>query len=140
MYPELFESLHFSKRDLRYREISEPLQSTFHWIFDDPGPKFSRWLECDDPIFWISGKAGSGKSTMMKFVYDDPRTLAHLERTHRGPIALAGFFFHDRGESLQKSFIGLMRAILLQILEKFSGLVDIVIPTFKNIRLETRNS
>lgn len=133
IYAELFESLHYAKRDLRYHEISEPLQSTFHWVFDDPGPKFIDWLVSDNPLFWISGKAGSGKSTMMKFVYDDARTKAHIERSpHKySQIALAGFFFHDRGESLQKSFIGLLRAILFQILETFPPLVEFLIPTFK---------
>jgi len=69
---------------------------------------------------------------MMKFIYDDPRTREHLIRKlGKARMALAGFFFHDRGASLQKSFLGLLRAILLQILEKFPDLVDIAIPTYK---------
>jgi putative ribosome biogenesis GTPase RsgA len=34
-----------------------------------PSPKFADWLENDGGIYWIAGKAGSGKSTLMKYLW-----------------------------------------------------------------------
>ena len=44
--------------------------------------------------------------------------------------AMAGFFFHDRGTSLQKSLIGLLRGLLFQILCQYDDLVLKVLPMF----------
>lgn len=52
---------------------------TFQWVFhDDPTESsksntrdwssFPKWLESDEQVYWITGKAGSGKSTLMKFL------------------------------------------------------------------------
>ncbi|KAK5091855.1 hypothetical protein LTR70_001166 [Exophiala xenobiotica] len=41
---------------------------------------FTRWLmqSQDDTIFWISGKPGSGKSTLMKYIVSSPQTQHFL--------------------------------------------------------------
>ena len=45
-------------------------QNTFQWILNDEGPDtqlatgFSKWLKQERGVYWISGKAGSGKSTV----------------------------------------------------------------------------
>ena len=41
--------------------------------------KFVNWLAISDGIFHISGKLGSGKSTLMKLLYTHPRTRKELE-------------------------------------------------------------
>lgn len=41
--------------------------------------KFVNWLSFSDGIFHISGKLGSGKSTLMKLLYTHPRTGKELE-------------------------------------------------------------
>ena len=43
---------------------------------------------------------------------------------------MAGFFFHDRGTSLQKSLIGLLRGLLFQILCQYDDLVLKVLQMF----------
>ncbi|RYP38019.1 hypothetical protein DL766_001201 [Monosporascus sp. MC13-8B] len=35
---------------------------------------FIEWLKSDNDIYWIRGKAGSGKSTLVKFILSNPRT------------------------------------------------------------------
>lgn len=40
--------------------------------------KFTNWLSSGEGVFHISGKLGSGKSTLMKYLGDHPRTLANL--------------------------------------------------------------
>jgi hypothetical protein len=92
-YPEMFD---------RQQGIKSPYFKTFEWIFDEsPLPeldnqkpcawksglirnreamkgKSSRWLRNSEPLFWISGKAGSGKSSLMSLVQADPRTARAL--------------------------------------------------------------
>jgi hypothetical protein len=41
---------------------------------------FVHWLTSSDDIFWITGKAGSGKSTLIKLIDDDPRTKEGLNQ------------------------------------------------------------
>ena len=41
--------------------------------------KFLDWLAISDGIFHISGKLGSGKSTLMKLLYTHPRTRKELK-------------------------------------------------------------
>jgi ATPase subunit of ABC transporter with duplicated ATPase domains len=41
---------------------------------------FVHWLASSDDIFWITGKAGCGKSTLMKLIDDDPRTKEGLNQ------------------------------------------------------------
>jgi len=67
-------SLHYRERKYRGLAISSPYDKTFQWMFDkDPRHKnggFPRWLASSSNLFWITGKAGSGKSTLMKYISD----------------------------------------------------------------------
>ncbi|PQE23357.1 hypothetical protein CJF32_00009416 [Rutstroemia sp. NJR-2017a WRK4] len=76
---KLIESLKFSSMRERENTITESFVETFQWIFSldlQPWTNFGEWLKCDAgilPIYWISGKPGSGKSTLMKFIVNDSR-------------------------------------------------------------------
>ncbi|KAF3034664.1 hypothetical protein E8E12_002429 [Didymella heteroderae] len=61
-------------------------------------------------FLWIKGKAGAGKSTLMKFA------TVNARKTMRDCTVLT-FFFNARGEDLEKSTIGTYRSLLLQLLE-----------------------
>lgn len=74
-------SLKFEQMNDRYYAIRDRHEKTFEWLFESPDVlyqakglrvNFSQWLTTDGRIFWISGKAGSGKSTMMKFLATIP--------------------------------------------------------------------
>lgn len=55
-------------------------RNTFEWVYSDKISSTSEyknwenWLHSDGHIFWIQGKAGSGKSTMMNYSANNPRT------------------------------------------------------------------
>src|ERR1700733_6219681 len=68
------------------------------------GTSFVSWLrDHSQPVFWISGKAGSGKSTLMKYIRRDERTRRYLSDWALGAnVVLASFFFFERGNELQK--------------------------------------
>ncbi|KAI1466204.1 uncharacterized protein F4812DRAFT_452075 [Daldinia caldariorum] len=120
----ILSSLYVPEGDRRFEEIEEKFEDTFDWIYDQPDPGFSEWLQSGDGLFWINGKPGSGKSTLMKFICGDQRT-ADLLSDWRGESSyiIVSFFFHYRGTSVQKSFEGLLRNVLSQIISKNPRLV-----------------
>lgn len=111
-------------------------KNTFEWLFTDQVP-YSRWL-CDDgenfgAIFWITGKPGSGKSTLMRFALEDSRTMS-LQPSNSNGHSLA-YFFHLRGKSLvQKSLRGMLMELLYQLLEKYPRSFEIIRPTFMSLK------
>jgi len=107
------------ERNIRYEQIDPVHSHTFSWVYDKKSIGFTDWLRKGTGIFWISGKPGSGKSTLMKLIHSDHRT-AQLLRPWGSQCrkVTATFFFHHRGSALQKSFEGLLRGIISQLIEK----------------------
>ncbi|KAK1758027.1 hypothetical protein QBC47DRAFT_132299 [Echria macrotheca] len=88
------------------------------------------WLANGDGIFHISGKLGSGKSTLMKFLCEHDMTSSFLQvwagdRT----LVLVNFFFWKPGSFLQRSLIGLTRSLLHDVLQAAPHLIPRVFPT-----------
>ncbi len=126
----ILDSLKFAELHDRYDKITVAHEETFEWIFDDPGPGCMPWLRGGRQIYWIRGKPGSGKSTLIKLLVDDARTSAAFRSGTPLKQAVAAFFFHDRGTPLQKSLIGLLRGLLYQILVQYDDLVLKVLPMY----------
>ncbi|KAI1477553.1 hypothetical protein F4774DRAFT_388654 [Daldinia eschscholtzii] len=128
-FKKLLESLRAPERDRRLEGIALNFQNTFDWVFNHPGCKFVDWLQHGQGAFWINGSPGSGKSTLMKYIFEDSRTreLLHDPR-HSFDEIYAGFFFHYRGSLIEKSFDGLLRGILSQILEQKRKVCHIILP------------
>ena len=85
------------------------------------------WLESGQGIYWISGKAGSGKSTLMNFICQDLRINAALKIwSGTNEVFSPKFFFWNAGTELQKSSRGLLRSIIYQIMEKAPELMPIL--------------
>lgn len=68
---------YFGMKD-REERIAKAYENTFRWIWEDrfPSekrwPNFIEWLESDSQkLYWITGKVGSGKSTLMKLICQD---------------------------------------------------------------------
>ena len=113
----VLKSLVFHGIKLREEQIHRAHAKTFAWIFQDSTTPFKRWLTSNDGIFWVNGKAGSGKSTLMKFLATHGRTKTLL-RQWSGSVNLivASFYFWTAGHDAQKSQLGLMKSLLYQIL------------------------
>ncbi|OCL07889.1 hypothetical protein AOQ84DRAFT_222459 [Glonium stellatum] len=87
---------------------------------------FVEWLEGSDGrnIYWITGKAGSGKSTLMKYLYNDPRTIKYLKAwAGKMDFTIAGFFFWCAGTNMEMSQMGLLQSLLHQVLQKYPKLI-----------------
>ncbi|GLA87494.1 hypothetical protein AtubIFM56815_001920 [Aspergillus tubingensis] len=134
----LLNSLVFRLIDYRFRAIPKEHARTFAWVFEQdteldralPPVNFVDWLRHDNGIYWISGKPGSGKSTLMKFLAGHEQTQQHL-RTWSGDnkLVLGSFYFWSAAkDSLQKSQTGLLRSILYQVLRQCPELIRVAFP------------
>ena len=69
----LLDSLYFNTLDARQESLHDAYKNTFDWIFDSrpdavrPWSNFVEWLQSGEALYWINGKAGSGKSTVCIF-------------------------------------------------------------------------
>ncbi|CZR59953.1 uncharacterized protein PAC_09848 [Phialocephala subalpina] len=87
------------------------------------------WLRSGNNVFHISGKAGSGKSTLMKFLADHEKTTRELEHwAGNEKLVFVQFFFWRSGAAFQRSLEGLYRTILFEILLQHPELIRDVFP------------
>lgn len=83
----------------------------------DVASRFENWLRSGSGVFHISGKAGSGKSTLMNLILSTRRTHELLtEWAGDKRLLFAHFYFWAGGDQMQNSLEGLQRSILFEIL------------------------
>ena len=91
--------------------IERAHKETFEWALapHDENTEYkwddlSHWFEYGSGIYWISGKAGSGKSTLMRYLHELNKT-EELLRSWAGPrpLTVADFFFYALGSPEQKT-------------------------------------
>jgi len=87
------------------------------------------WLLRGEGVYWIRGKPGSGKSTLMKYLYKNENFQRELRSTAQVDL---WFFFNERGGFLQKTFEGLLRTILYQLVMRVSELAKLVLDIYMN--------
>jgi ABC-type multidrug transport system fused ATPase/permease subunit len=73
----VLDSLTFDQMDFRRSKIREAHPNTFSWMFYE---HFRAWLKSPEPVYWISGKPGSGKSTLVKYLVDNPEIPIQLRQ------------------------------------------------------------
>ncbi|KAH6869180.1 hypothetical protein B0T10DRAFT_569027 [Thelonectria olida] len=129
-----------SAADAREDEIQVHHPKTFDWILNRHGVRevpwshaaeadiwptsiqkrwsdigFLNWLTDGSGVYHIAGKPGSGKSTLMKFLANEPAVRTHLElwaASMGKQLILSKFFFWKYGSDDQKSVRGLLRGLL----------------------------
>ncbi|RYN72660.1 hypothetical protein AA0120_g12741 [Alternaria tenuissima] len=117
----LLDSLRFEQIDARQMTIKTAHAKTCRWLLKSE--QYLNWLDTakvseHHGFLWIKGKAGTGKSTLMKFA------LVNARKTMKNHILLS-FFFNARGEDMEKSTIGTYRSLLLQLLERLPALQSV---------------
>lgn len=114
---EFLDSLLFPGMFERHESINPPVTDSFEWIFesgrfgghDDETDRhlrgsFAKWLRSNQSFYWINGKAGSGKSSLMSFIEGDRRTRDYLQDwSGNSPLHVFSFFFWRPRSQLQKS-------------------------------------
>ncbi|KAK3386184.1 hypothetical protein B0H63DRAFT_560619 [Podospora didyma] len=83
----------------------------------------------DESSFWVTGKADSGKSTLMKFLASYS-TTEQLLRGWSSPkeTTIAAQYFWSTGTAMQKSWLCLLRSLLYDILRKVPLLIPTALP------------
>ncbi|KAI9669995.1 MAG: hypothetical protein M1831_007031 [Alyxoria varia] len=150
---EILSSLYFRSMTAREETVDENFKETFGWIFDEspdavtPWDNLPRWLrrspEESSPtissIYWIAGKPGSGKSTLMNYVLNEPALRRNLEHwTSASPsshLLILRHFFWRPGSPEQRSITGLLRSLIWQILKQVphiaeAALTSTAVPTW----------
>lgn len=109
----------------RVQDVPQHLWQVMEKARDD----FIVWLERDQGIFHISGKPGSGKSTLMKYLCRHRRTRDHLKAwADDKNLSIGEFFFWRPGTALQKSLKGVIRGLLHCVLSEAPDLIPVVFP------------
>jgi hypothetical protein len=140
-------SLQYDEIHVREDRIPEAHASTFEWVFKKQELGFTDWathsedglhspprhrgimLTIPTGLYWITGKPGSGKSTLIKFIVGQRRTRKLLEMwSGEKRLCIAHHYFWCSGTSLQKSQYGLLRSILLQLFQQCPELLPRVLP------------
>lgn len=154
----ILDSLYFDGMERYHDRPLDNHPGTFDWLFDEHSERLlcnrcsklndwydsqvcechrlkeyatrlRNWLETSEEIFWIHGKAGSGKSTFMKFLLENDQTQRCLRKWAGKEVLTAAFFFWKAGsDKLEKSQEGLLRALLYQILQQHPELVSSTFP------------
>jgi len=122
----------------RKKSVSARYKTTFEWSLSSSVQQGSQrkwdslaeWLRSGHGIYWVRGKAGSGKSTLMKFLCDNKATEEHLGvwAGRKRICTTAHFFLWRVGTEQQKSLPGLFRSVLFQILRSNAHLCKELLP------------
>lgn len=81
----------------------------------DDSTEFTKWLGSESKLFWISGKPGSGKSTLMKFIATTSATHEHIT-SWRSDVRICSHYFWKAGSSMERSMKGLILSLTYQVL------------------------
>jgi hypothetical protein len=127
--------LYFEYMTERQDDIAEAHKRTFQWVYSDSPNSFrswhslSHWLRNEQGLYWMNGKAGSGKSTLMKYLYENERTQELLsEWSQDMPCLTAAYFAWNAGDRLQNSQEGLLRSLLYDCLSQCGALAPLAFP------------
>lgn len=131
----ILDSLRFEDMTHRFESIGPTHASTYEWIFRDPTlhqkpwSNFSQWLRCDSGLYWVQGKPASGKSTLMRYIWNHPnmKGLLYGWKGHND-LLLGNFYFWSGGSQNQRSHAGLLRTLLYEALYAKK---DLVLKVFK---------
>ncbi|KAJ4247115.1 hypothetical protein NW762_013253 [Fusarium torreyae] len=154
---QLLKSLKAPEMNQRYHRIMDYADATFERIFqaydglaskvgnepydthkslaevDKTWASFTSWLQSEDNrIFWVRGKPGSGKSTLMKFVIESKQTRQLLGTWNPGASIISHFFWKI-GSPFQNTVQGLLCGLLYQMLSNDEDKVDQVLSHFKEV-------
>lgn len=117
---ELMDALGFKGMTDRLMAIGPACAETCTWFLRRP--EYTSWRDParrhrHNGVLWIKGKAGTGKSTLMRYIHD------HAQQHYQDDVDIA-FFLNGRSpDQLVKSVEGMYRSILYQLYDR--------IPRFK---------
>lgn len=86
---------------------------------------FVHWLQSDEKFYWISGKPGSGKSSLIRYLVLDPRTTDLLQRRPSAEnTKVLRSFIWAAGNNIQRSQKGVLATLLHELLSDEAMPID----------------
>ena len=140
----LKDALWFPEMYTRQDQIARAHGKTFKWVFEEPDQddqpcdSFLEWLQNDQSVYWINGKAGSGKSTLMKYIADENehKAVDSLKVwSGQKQLVLTKFFFWNSGTAIQKSQKGMLRSISHQIIVQSPTSAPTLFPASETVQI-----
>ncbi|KAH7072799.1 hypothetical protein BKA63DRAFT_472998 [Paraphoma chrysanthemicola] len=140
---EVFKHLWFEQLDERVHSVETPMEGTMRWVFGDERMQdegaLLDWLGSTkgENLFWITGKAGCGKTMLTKYLFRNAQIFDYLEAwSGTAPGITAAYFFWNSGSEMQNSPVGLFRSILYESLqdmiygplEQDQGIIQLLFP------------
>lgn len=134
---KILNALWFSRMADRSDDINPAHYQTFEWIYSDGKQgknsstcTFMEWISSNNGVFWVSGRAGSGKSTLMKFLAGHNRTTDAFEiwAGDRKLITANYYFWSQAQDPLQKSLPGLLRTLMYDIINRCGDYAELLFP------------
>jgi ankyrin repeat protein len=104
----VLEALNFDALETRRKTVKVALAKTCKWILSHPA--CAKWMKLEHKFFWIKGKPGAGKSVLIKYL--DQHVTRQLKKSRA-----IGLYFNARGTQLERSFLGLYRSLLVQLVD-----------------------
>ncbi|KAF4983898.1 hypothetical protein FZEAL_774 [Fusarium zealandicum] len=95
------------------------------WLFNDPS--FSHWSTSKHGLLWLRGPQGSGKSTLLR------QAMQSTLDTEPDSVHLY-YAFTSNGTDLPRSRLGLLRALLYQLVPRFPEVFDDLKAKFERIK------
>ncbi|KAL8733542.1 MAG: hypothetical protein Q9181_003541, partial [Wetmoreana brouardii] len=135
LYDEVTKSLFYPDIFSRQEQVDylfDGIENSYEWVFQEPGnadvaplwDDFAAWLKSGQGVYWINGKAGSGKSTLMNYICQHSLRMELLkEWCVDRQLLTPAYFFWSAGSIQQKSVNGLLRSLIYQILTECRELV-----------------
>jgi hypothetical protein len=142
--------------DAREEAIEDAFVNTFDWVLPTSGsPReveyghgtdhqrkamldFAQWItRTDQSLFWICGKAGSGKSTLMKKIANASSLRQLIQgQSEWEECLVASFWFSEQSKvELLKTREGMLRSLLYQLLKEQPRAIKDVFPEFCDEKL-----
>jgi hypothetical protein len=113
---------HFQNNKIQQEELEQRAKAR---------DNFTTWLRSGTGVFHISGKPGSGKSTLMKFLCSHERTQEELRiwaGESKKPVFARFYFWKSSTDKMQMTLPGLHRSILFETLKHCPDLIPVLFP------------
>lgn len=100
---------------------------------------FVDWLESDSKLYWVSGKPGSGKSILMKFLTSRPETRHALQRW-RPEVKILSHYLWSPGAVMGRNIKGVWCSLLYQLFVDSEDLIDWILAGQPQLRHKESDS
>lgn len=134
----ILHSLQYNTLYEREQSVKDAHTKTFQWVFSEKIStqhayhNLQDWLQSSEQVYWITGKPGSGKTTLVKFIVstiqNEIKAGNDLGTSCSKPCIIAYFYFWALGADIQASKEGLYRTLIYQLLSQRPAKIPQICP------------